>query len=79
MRRVETKGEDMAEYLTTDGVAELTGRTRRAIEKMVERRQIPFRKHGKRVIFKRSEIERFLDSLPGLTLEDIQTRERVGV
>jgi hypothetical protein len=32
----------MSEYLTLDSVAELFGKKRKAIEKMVERRLIPF-------------------------------------
>ena len=45
----------MADYLTVDGVAELTRRTPHAIRKLVERRLIPYHKHGRRVIFKKSE------------------------
>jgi|RhiMetdeSRZDD1v2_1073273.scaffolds.fasta_scaffold85948_5 excisionase family DNA binding protein len=68
------------EYLTIDGVAELLGRNRKAIEKMVERRQIPFRKHGKRIVLIRSELTEFFDKLPGVTLEEAERRveERVG-
>lgn len=46
----------MSEYRTIDGVAELFGKKRKAVEKMVERHLIPFRKHGKRVIFSRAEL-----------------------
>ena len=70
----------MSEYLTINSVAALVGRTPRAIQKMVERHQIPYRKHNKRVVFKRSEVERFFDSLPGVSVEEAQQRveERVG-
>lgn len=64
----------MHEYMTKYGVARMTGRTPRAIEKMVERRQLPYRKHGKRVVFKREEIEEFFDGLPGVTVEEARTR-----
>lgn len=66
----------MQEYLTVAEVAELTSRTPKALRKMVERRQIPFRKHGKRVVFKRSEVEMFFDGLPGVSVEEAQ--QRVG-
>jgi excisionase family DNA binding protein len=70
----------MSEYLTMDGVAELFGKKRKAVEKMVERRLIPFRKHGKRVIFSRAELAAFCDQLPGVTMEEAERRveERVG-
>ena len=70
----------MSEYLTIDGVAELLGKKPKAMEKMVERHHVPFRKHGKRIIFKRTELEQFFDQLPGVTLEEAEQRveERVG-
>jgi excisionase family DNA binding protein len=70
----------MQEYLTITEVADLTSRTPKAISKMVERRQIPFRKHGKRMIFKRAELEEFFDALPGVTPAEAarRTKERAG-
>ena len=70
----------MSEYLTIDGVAELLGKKRKAVEKMVERQMLPFRKHGKRIIFQRSELAQFFNQLPGVTLEEAERRmeERVG-
>jgi excisionase family DNA binding protein len=70
----------MSDYLTVIGLARVTGRTPKAIQKMVERHQIPFRKHGKRVVFKRSEIEKFFDTLPGVSVEEARQRveEHVG-
>ena len=70
----------MQEYLTVAEAAELTSRTPKALRKMVERRQIPYRKHGKRVIFKRVELEEFFDRLPGVTLAEAERRveERVA-
>lgn len=70
----------MSEYLTIDGVAELLGKKRKAVEKMVERRLLPFRKHGKRIVFNRVELAAFMDKLPGVTLEEAERRveERVG-
>lgn len=70
----------MADYLTINGVAELLGKNRKAVEKMVERRLLPFRKHGKRIIFSRAELAVFFDKLPGVTLEEAKQRvgERLG-
>lgn len=80
MERQEAVGRDMADYLTIDGVAELLGKNRKAIEKMVERRLLPFRKHGKRVIFSHAELAAFFDKLPGVTLAEAEQRveERLG-
>ena len=64
----------MSEYLTVDGVAALVGRTLRAIQKMAERHQIPYRKHNKRIVFKRSEVETFFDTLPGVSVEEAKRR-----
>jgi CelD/BcsL family acetyltransferase involved in cellulose biosynthesis len=63
----------MQEYLTVTEAA-LTSRTPKALRKMVERRQIPFRKHGKRIVFKRAEVEMFFDNLPGVSLEEARRR-----
>ena len=62
------------EYLTIDWVATMLGKKRKAVEKMVERRQIPFRKHGKRIVLIRSELTAFFDKLPGVTLEEAERR-----
>jgi excisionase family DNA binding protein len=64
----------MQEYLTVTEAAELTSRTPKALRKMVERRQIPFRKHGKRIILIRSELIEFFDKLPGVTLKEAEKR-----
>ena len=37
------------------------------------RRQIPHRKYGRRLIFKRSELERLIETLPGVPLGDVST------
>jgi excisionase family DNA binding protein len=68
------------EYLTIDGLAELLGKKRKAVEKLVERRLVPYRKLGKRIIFSRSELTKFFDKLPGVTLEEAERRveERMG-
>ena len=70
----------MSEYMTIDGVAELLGKKRKAVEKLVERRMLPFRKHGKRIIFCRTELATFFDKLPGVTLAEAERRveERGG-
>lgn len=62
------------EYMNVGETAAFIGRTPTAIYRMVARWQIPFRKHGRRLLFKRSELQKFLESLPGVSLEEVQER-----
>ncbi len=55
--------------------AAVLGRSENAIRRMVERRQIPYRKSGRRVLFSESELRAFIDALPGLSLEDLREGE----
>ena len=59
--------------------AAMLGRSENAIRRMVERRQIPYRKSGRRVLFLESELKAFIEALPGLPLEDLREREKAGV
>jgi len=67
----------MRPYLTTEEVALLLGRTQKAIRRMVERGQLPYRKLGRRVLFLRAELEEFLEALPGLRPADVRKRWRL--
>lgn len=60
-----------SENFDVDGVAAFLHRTPAAVYRMVARKQLPYRKCGKRLIFKRAEIEALLDALPGVTLDEI--------
>ena len=59
--------------------AEVLGRSENAVRRMVERRQICYRKSGRRVLFLESELKAFIEALPGLPLEDLREREKAGV
>jgi excisionase family DNA binding protein len=59
--------------------AAILGRSENAVRRMVERRQICYRKSGRRVLFLESELRAFVESLPGLSLEDLRAREKAGV
>ena len=63
--------------LSVDEAAEMLGRTTHAIYRLVERRHIPFRKAGRRVMFVESELKAFIEALPGFSLEDLREREKV--
>jgi hypothetical protein len=59
--------------------AALLGKTPHAVYQMVARRQIPFRKAGRRVFFLEGELRAFIADLPGMTLEDFRAQEHAGV
>ena len=62
----------MAEkLLNVEEAAEMLGRTLHGIYRLVERRQIPFRKDGRRVMFVESELEQHIANLPGTRLDDV--------
>jgi len=58
-----------------DGASELFGPSPRAIRSMVARRQVPFRKLNGRVVFIKTELEEFVQSLPGVSLEEIRKKQ----
>jgi excisionase family DNA binding protein len=73
----DTKGGDNLtgdKYLNIEEAASLTGSTTDALYRKVERGQVPYRKWGKRVLFKHSELLEFLDTLPGMRPEDVKRR-----
>ena len=64
-----------AQVLDISSAAELLGMTPKGIRKRVERRMIPFKKWGSRICFVRAELESFIASLPGCTVEEAQNNE----
>jgi hypothetical protein len=61
-------------YGSLPEVALYLGKTNKAVEKLVERRQIPFKRMQKRLIFDFSLIDQWVESLPGTTLEEALDR-----
>ena len=61
-------------YGSLPEVAIYIGRTNKAVEKLIERRQIPFRRMNRRLVFDFSEIDQWLAGLPGTTLEEALDR-----
>ena len=51
------------------------GGTEKQTRGMVARRLIPFRRLGGRIIFLRSELQAWLQNLPGCTLEEAQANQ----
>jgi hypothetical protein len=46
---------------------------------MVERRQVPYRKCGRRVLFLESELQAFIEELSGLSLNEVRQRQEAGI
>jgi hypothetical protein len=55
-------------------VALYLGKTDKAVEKLVERRQIPFKRIQKRLVFDFYLIDQWFASLPGTSLEEALER-----
>ena len=58
--------------------AEILGITQKALRARVARQAVPYRKLGGRVMFVRAELERFIEALPGVSLESALERS-IGV
>ena len=64
--------------LTINEAAELLGRTPQAVYHLVARRQVPFRKNGRRLLFLENELRKFIESLPGVAIEEVWERAQRG-
>ena len=65
--------------LTVDEAASMLGRTTHAIYRLVERKRLPHRKYGRKVVFIESELATFIKDLPGISLEEVREREKSGI
>src|SRR5262245_29706790 len=61
-------------YGSLEEAAMYLGKTKKAMQKLVERRQIPFRRASKRLIFDFYELDQWVASLPGTTLQEAMDR-----
>lgn len=64
------------EFLTIDELSGYIGRSKGAIRNLVLRRAIPYRKPAGRLIFIKEEIDRWVQTAPGMTLEDVESLTR---
>jgi excisionase family DNA binding protein len=58
-------------FLSVKEAAQYLGRSEKSIYISVGRRQIPFPKWGKKLVFDREELDKFISSLPGMTFDDV--------
>ena len=63
--------DEQLEYLSTSECAQLIKRSTGAIRNLAMRRRIPFRKPGGRLVFIRSEIQRWIEDAPGVKPDEI--------
>lgn len=61
-----------AEILSFDQALQfLPGFSRWGLYNMIRRRQIPHRRRGRRIVFLKSELIRWIENLPGVTVEEV--------
>ena len=61
------------EFLDVEQAAVLLNRSAGSLRNMVMRRQVPFRKLAGRLVFLRSELERLIQTSPGMTFEELHS------
>jgi excisionase family DNA binding protein len=61
-------------YMSFKEAAHYLGHTDKALRKLVERRAVPFRRRGSRLIFDAVELDAWVKSLPGVTLSEALER-----
>lgn len=58
--------------LDVAAVAVLLGCSEKTVRARVSRHLLPFRRLGSRIVFRRDELQQFLDALPGVSVEEAQ-------
>lgn len=62
--------------LDVKGVASLLGLTEKGLRRQVDRRRVPYRRLGRKVVFIKSEIEAWMNALPGAKLEEVLSEQK---
>jgi excisionase family DNA binding protein len=62
----------MGEYLTIFELSKYIKRSAGAIRNLVLRRKIPYRKVGGRLLFDKDEIDKWIKTSEGISLEEIE-------
>lgn len=62
--------------LSLKEVAQYLGKTENAPYLSVARREVPFRKWGKRLVFDRVALDQFVETLPGVRVDEALDRDR---
>ena len=61
-------------YVALREAAVYLGCTEKALRKLVERRSVPFRRAGRRLIFDLAELDDWVGRLPGVAVEEALNR-----
>lgn len=64
--------------LDVKSAAEFLGGNERWLRRLMERGVVPCRRIGRNVFFKRSELEEFIDDLPGITPRQARYNAKQG-
>lgn len=62
-----------AAVLDVRNAAALLGMSEKALRHLVERRRIPFRRLGRKIIFLKTELDAWLGSLSGISLQEVKS------
>ena len=68
----------MEKYLTVTETAQLLGTTPKGIRQRISRKQLPFRKFGRRVLIPSNELRAFMEALPGQSAQEAVTAAEVA-
>src|SRR5438093_8823853 len=71
MRRDDEETRRYNKYLNKKDAAPFLGISLKALDHLVSRGRIPYRKLGRRAIFVREELEEFMNTLPGMRPADV--------
>jgi len=68
---------------TVDGVllgvpeaSRLLGNSERSLRALIANGVVPFRRLAGRIVFRRSELEKWIENLPGVTLKDAEANRK---
>jgi excisionase family DNA binding protein len=61
-------------FISLSKAANYLGLTEKALRKRVERREIPFRRAGRKLVFDLLELDQWFENLPGTTLQEAKAR-----
>jgi hypothetical protein len=60
------------ELIDIASASQLLGCSQKSLRARVARRIVPFRRFGGRIVFRLTELEQFIEQLPGVTVEQAQ-------
>jgi len=71
-RTVRAPANGAGALLDVRGAACLLGMTEKSVRHLIERGRLPHRKIGRRVVLVKAEIDAWIDTLPGVTVNQVR-------